>query len=712
MKKIAILCLLAILSVQAYAQTTIEDEIFIHDGSSLRYKRLKPTDRLKKYPLVILLHGVESRGSDNQKPYNSFEKLIKKFTGDYSARLIIPQCPDTEYWSSGMTPKLDSKGKPTGTYIYDTSKGYAPTQSMKSLMALIQSEINTGEIDTDRVYVVGVSMGGFGTYELLWRMPVGTFKAAVPICGATDVAMDKLQHFGTHTAMWLFHGKLDKIVEVSNSRSFRRVVQRIPESFVKYTEYADLGHQIWNTVFANTELLPWLFGRREQIIGYYKISSPDKGETLTKTDNNLTLESFKTLNTQSWFLTRAGSNSYYLYITDASKKYLSSKGGILSFVLTTDQTNKTEYWKLTKTKNNTYLIESEGTGQRLVLSGNNLYLTSNHTDTNGQEWDITPSKLFVLGGATTAKWDITKSFEMVPDTLRNGVFTWTGMLGASDFKFITSRLSGRYASYNALEPNTPAAGTIHKLATDPGTLYNDKFKASKAGVYKLTVDLVNKTFETHIIDKPEHIYMIGTALGTATTSGYDGTKAPELQPTDSNGSVFEWGGYLKTGDLKYILNRFSYNASLNPTAAANITTKTTTYKLRYTDAETNNYKFTVKTAGYYHMRVNVMTMTAEITYGMPNTLRSSSNNIENHILQTTEEDMFRIYAQDRQIEITSVGKESTAEQINVYNIAGKIISKRSNEKLPCVINGNLYPGVYIVEVIYNGKAIRSKVLIR
>lgn len=593
MRKIILYSLLSLFCISGYAQLKEEDKkIFIHEGISLPYVQVNQGNVSAKRPLVILLHGIGSRGNDNKKPYNFFESFAKKFTNDFSARLIIPQCPDGVYWSSGMKEKKDRKGKPTGTYEYDANLDNGPTTAMKALMALIQSQINSGEIDAGRVYVVGVSMGGFGTHELLWRMPAGTFAAAVPICGGTDSDPNKLQHYGEYTPVWLFHGAKDKVVLPSNSRIFCRTFQKIPESFVKYTEYASSAHTIWNTVFANGELLPWLFGQRNQEIGYYKISAPSDGRTLTKVNDALTLDSFKVQGTQNWFLTKAGNNSYYLYITDGSCKYLTVRGGVLSFIKTSSP-QKTEYWKLKKTWKGTYLIESESSGQRLFLDGSRILLSGDHSNMNGQEWDITPSRLFMIGTSTKARWTVSKAIELAPDTDNDGIFYWTGTLTAGEFKFITSRLSSKYASYNALEPTTPAVGGKHKLATNPGGTYNNKFKIAKKGVYNLTVDLINKSLL--------------------------------VEPANN-----------KSLSLR----------SLN-----------------------------------------------------------SDNDVDD------EENPFKVFAGTGSVEITSIS-EAEVDKVTLYNLNGKILTSKRNIKCPASIGENLRQGVYIIEVLHNGKVFYEKILLR
>ena len=100
-------------------------------------------------------------------------------------------------------------------------------------MVLVKDWLSSGKVDANRVYIGGLSIGGMGTLELLWRMPQ-TFAAAFPICGGGD--LNKLPIYAKNTAVWLFHGDEDSIVPVENSRS---IYNRLKElgCDVEYTEY-------------------------------------------------------------------------------------------------------------------------------------------------------------------------------------------------------------------------------------------------------------------------------------------------------------------------------------------------------------------------------------------------------------------------------------------------------------------------------------------
>jgi predicted peptidase len=118
--------------------------------------------------------------------------------------------------------------------------------------------------DEKRVYLIGVSMGGYGVWTFASRHP-GKFAALVSICGGSPITegerFDSIARRVGATPAWLFHGAADKIVPVGESR---RMVKALEENggSVKYNEYKNVGHNVWLNVFGEKDLLPWLFAQR------------------------------------------------------------------------------------------------------------------------------------------------------------------------------------------------------------------------------------------------------------------------------------------------------------------------------------------------------------------------------------------------------------------------------------------------------------------
>lgn len=251
MKKLLFTAVLLFFSIN-YIFAQFESASFQSVGKKLPYKIMFPDnyDQSKQYPLVILLHGAGERGNDNESQLTHGKQfLVDNFKAKYPSIVIVPQCPSEDYWANVQRHEI--AGKSTFTFgVTDEA-----TQTMKTLVTLIDSWLTSGKVDTKRVYVGGLSMGGMGTFELLWRMP-NVFAAAFPICGGS--ALDKMDLYAKHTAVWIFHGDADNVVSPLLSRKAYQHLKDLGCD-VKYTEYEGVGHNSWNNVFAEKDLVSWLF---------------------------------------------------------------------------------------------------------------------------------------------------------------------------------------------------------------------------------------------------------------------------------------------------------------------------------------------------------------------------------------------------------------------------------------------------------------------
>lgn len=258
MKNILSVCLFIFLStsIQAQDKELFEKQLFVLGEDTLPCRILTPINFQigKKYPLVVFLHGAGERGSDNIAQLNWGAGLFLDSLNriKYPAIVVFPQCPTNDKWSEyNKSPNADSTG-----YQYKTD---APIKkSLNLVSAFIDTLLASGQIEKSRVYIGGLSMGGFGTYELLWRKP-NVFAAAFPICGAMNPL--RINDFRKNLPLWIFHGDKDQIIYVSNSRLIYSLAKK-SNSFVRYSEYAGVGHDSWKNAFAEPELLPWLFSQR------------------------------------------------------------------------------------------------------------------------------------------------------------------------------------------------------------------------------------------------------------------------------------------------------------------------------------------------------------------------------------------------------------------------------------------------------------------
>jgi predicted peptidase len=232
--------------------SVFEKRVFIgSDAEKLPFRLLKPEPCVagRKFPLVIFLHGSGERGSDNEL---QLTHCVREFTtpanrAAYPCFVLVPQCEERSAWNAidwdGVTPLRTSA---------------APARSTRLLLELLPQLCDELPIDRDRLYLSGISLGGFGTWDLAIRNP-RLFAAAAPICGrADDAALATLAHL----PVWVFHGSDDEAVLVDHSRSAVRALQNAGSTVVKYTEYAGVGHNSWDRTFSDPEFFRWLFAQR------------------------------------------------------------------------------------------------------------------------------------------------------------------------------------------------------------------------------------------------------------------------------------------------------------------------------------------------------------------------------------------------------------------------------------------------------------------
>ena len=266
MKTLLTLFCLAVVSEPAASAQNMPDfsqysyEVFVHHGDTLRYRMLTPLhhDIQKQYPLVIFLHGSGERGFDNaaQLLHGGSLWLRDSIRQDFPAYVIFPQCPKDSSWAP-LKVRRDSTGKPIGMIFSDLQEpGTVPEQLVK---LLADSLVSSGKIDSKRIYLGGLSLGGIGTFDLLARYP-DMWAAGFPICGAGNVA-DAVKF--NKIPLWIFHGGADPVVPVRGSQEYYKALQDL-HAEVKYSEYPGVGHNSWDNAFAEPELVPWLFSHRKE----------------------------------------------------------------------------------------------------------------------------------------------------------------------------------------------------------------------------------------------------------------------------------------------------------------------------------------------------------------------------------------------------------------------------------------------------------------
>jgi predicted peptidase len=209
-----------------------------------------------KYPLVVLFHGSGERGDDNKKQLmNGVERFARpESRSQYPSFVLVPQCPthlDNEpiMWIGSREEMHRLKLAP---------EPVAPLQTALELLFMIQGKY---PVDLDRVYMTGISMGGFAAWEALIRHPQN-FAAAIPVCGGGDVNFaDRIKHI----PVWAFHGAEDPVVPVVCSRSMVEMLKQAGGAPL-YTEYPGVGHNSWDRAYAEPELLSWLFSQKRNFL--------------------------------------------------------------------------------------------------------------------------------------------------------------------------------------------------------------------------------------------------------------------------------------------------------------------------------------------------------------------------------------------------------------------------------------------------------------
>ncbi len=224
------------------------------DGTTLPYRLHKPSSLQegKVYPLVLFFHGAGERGDDNEKQLVHGVGPLLKYTYDNELELflIAPQCPKGKRWCE-VDWGLDEHTIPEQM-----------SDPMTLTTGLLDDALATLPVDKNRVYVTGLSMGGFGTWDLISRRPE-TFAAAIPVCGGADLAMaPKL----VGLPIWAFHGDKDTVVKTHRSRDMISAITKAGGS-PHYTECENVGHGSWGPAYNDTKALGWFFAQTLQTPG-------------------------------------------------------------------------------------------------------------------------------------------------------------------------------------------------------------------------------------------------------------------------------------------------------------------------------------------------------------------------------------------------------------------------------------------------------------
>ena len=211
----------------------------------LLYRSQKADTMTEALPLVIFLHGAGERGNDN---YMQLKHCIKYFLDDtvtscYPFLLMAPQCPNERRWVN------------TDWSLPEHTMDSVPTAELRGVMTLLDSLTVCGTVDSTRVYICGISMGGFGTWDALQRWPE-KFAAAITICGGGDPACAEVMK---DIPVYIFHGLRDGVVMPSRSVQMYDALRDAGNNEAVLVTYPELGHGCWDEAFCTVGIFKWLF---------------------------------------------------------------------------------------------------------------------------------------------------------------------------------------------------------------------------------------------------------------------------------------------------------------------------------------------------------------------------------------------------------------------------------------------------------------------
>lgn len=231
-------------------QTGFLDRTVVVAGTEYKYQVFVPDNWTpkKKWPVILFLHGAGERGEDGLiQTEVGIGTAIRRYRSRVPAIVVMPQCRKDVWWAS------DAMGD----------------VAMASLAAA-QKEFHG---DSQRAYLTGLSMGGYGTWYLAGKYP-GKFAAIAPICGGVlmpDLARkqspddakpyeEAAGKIGKNTPTWIFHGADDPVVPPSESQRMTAAMKALGGE-VHYTEYPSVGHNSWEKAYAEPELFTWMLSK-------------------------------------------------------------------------------------------------------------------------------------------------------------------------------------------------------------------------------------------------------------------------------------------------------------------------------------------------------------------------------------------------------------------------------------------------------------------
>jgi predicted peptidase len=213
------------------------EQHYLSESGDLDYLLFVPRDYQESstilWPLILFLHGRGESGDNlNIVKRHGIPRVIEE-AEDFPCITVSPQCPANTDWVALIGP----------------------------LMSLLSSIIEEFQVDRQRIYLTGLSMGGRGTWALAVEYPE-IFAALIPICGRVpdvDQFMEKVKVL-KDVPIWVFHGAKDSTVPIQNSESIVAALRAV-QGNVSYTVYPDADHDSWTETYSNPELYRWMLSQ-------------------------------------------------------------------------------------------------------------------------------------------------------------------------------------------------------------------------------------------------------------------------------------------------------------------------------------------------------------------------------------------------------------------------------------------------------------------
>ncbi|MCS7310065.1 MAG: alpha/beta hydrolase-fold protein [Armatimonadetes bacterium] len=225
----------AVVQANERVETGFLNRTYVQGNLSMPYVVYVPRDYTpsKQYPVILFLHGAGERGNDGLRQTQvGIGTAIRTYPERFPCLVVMPQCPADRWWRG---------------------------EELEAAYQCLQQTMREFSCDPKRVYLTGLSMGGFGSWELLAKYP-DTFAAAIPICGRGNPAdAEKLKNI----PLWVFHGEADTLVPPTFSREMVEALRKAGATQVKYTELPGIGHNSWDPAYSSAEVIRWLLEQKK-----------------------------------------------------------------------------------------------------------------------------------------------------------------------------------------------------------------------------------------------------------------------------------------------------------------------------------------------------------------------------------------------------------------------------------------------------------------